>query len=86
MESIGMFEARTKFSEFIRAVAEEGRGFVITNRGEEMARLIPARPIATSERVANALKKFAAIRASVVQPLLLPGESLKDLGREGLKW
>ena len=41
MEEIGMFDAKTRFSEIARRVKETGQAVRITNRGEEMVDIAP---------------------------------------------
>jgi len=40
-KAIGIFEAKTKLAEICTAVAEDGADFVITRRGQPVARLVP---------------------------------------------
>ena len=40
---IGIFEAKTKFSEICAKVAESGVEYVVTRRGKEVARIVPAK-------------------------------------------
>lgn len=41
IEHIGMFDAKTRFSEIVRMVKETGRRVIVTNRGEEMVEIVP---------------------------------------------
>ena len=42
MKKIGSYEAKTRFSQILRAVSD-GEEFLITNHGKAVAKLIPAR-------------------------------------------
>ena len=39
MRSVGLFEAKTKFSEICRGVATSGQAVVVTHRGKPMVRI-----------------------------------------------
>jgi prevent-host-death family protein len=41
MNSVGLFEAKTKLSEICRKVSEAGQGVVITHRGKPLVRIEP---------------------------------------------
>ncbi len=41
MEEIGSYEAKTRFSQILRAVSA-GKEFLITNHGKPVAKLVPA--------------------------------------------
>ena len=53
---IGSYEAKTKLPELLRQV-KEGKSFTITNRGEAIADLIPAR-VAVSKRRREAVERM----------------------------
>ncbi len=82
MERIGMFEARTRFSEYIRA-AMAGEEFVITNRGEEVAMLSPVQRRHSPDSVEASLGRLAGIHFGNVRQ---EGESWNDFARDGQKW
>lgn len=82
MEQIGMFEARTHFSEYIRA-AMSGREFVITNRGEEVAMLSPIQRRHSLDSVQASLERLSENRLGNVKK---PNESWNDFARDGQKW
>ena len=82
MENIGMYEARTHFSEYIRA-AMAGREFVITNRGEEVAILSPVQKRHSKDSVQASLDRLSAIRFGASKK---DGESWNQFARDGLKW
>ncbi|MEI6339497.1 MAG: type II toxin-antitoxin system Phd/YefM family antitoxin [Verrucomicrobiota bacterium] len=44
MKTIGLFDAKTRLSEICREVVESGEEFVITRRGQEVARIVPPLP------------------------------------------
>jgi len=74
---IGSYEAKTRLPELLRAV-RRGKIFTITNRGEEVARLVPARTSASgdADRAAEEMKAF--MRAQPVR-----GADIKALREEG---
>jgi len=48
MKSVGLFEAKTRLSELCREVATTGEEYLITRRGQAIARIVPlalARPL-----------------------------------------
>jgi prevent-host-death family protein len=74
---IGSYEAKTRLPELLRAV-RKGKTFTITNRGEEVAMLVPAQAAksADAEAAAEAMKAF--MRAHPVR-----GIDIKALREEG---
>lgn len=44
MEEVGMFEAKTKFSEIAKRVQSTGRSVRVTNRGRPVVEIAPAKP------------------------------------------
>jgi prevent-host-death family protein len=60
---IGVYEAKTKFSEII-ARAEKGESFVVTRNGRPVARIEPAR-IVDRERARRAVEGIRRLAASV---------------------
>lgn len=87
MELIGSAEAKTHFSELLRRVSQ-GEEFIVTSRGRPAARLTQAQDKASAKSIEAVLAGFKELRSAVVArgPVLKPGESWKDLAREGLKW
>lgn len=88
MQIIGAVEAGAHLSDLLRRV-ESGEEFLLTLDSKPMARLVRAEE--HSHKIKNldrTLAEFAAIRAEIAKrgPVLKPGETLKDLAREGLKW
>jgi len=43
MEQVGMFEAKTRFSELVERVNQTGQAITVTNRGKPVAELTPVR-------------------------------------------
>jgi prevent-host-death family protein len=82
MDIIGMYEARTHFSEYIRATMA-GKEFVITNRGEEVAMLSPIQRRHNHDAVKASLDRLAALRSGSIKN---EGESWNDFARDGQKW
>lgn len=87
MEQIGSFEARTHFSELLRRVMQ-GEEFVVTMRGKPVASLVSVAPQHRSRSVHEVLDELRVMRGKIAErgPVLRPGETWKDLSREGLKW
>lgn len=56
---IGSYEAKTRLPELLRAV-RRGKAFTITNRGKEVARLVPAKASKSgdADRAAEEMKAF----------------------------
>lgn len=44
MKTIGLFDAKTRLSELCREVEETGEEFLITRRGQAIARIVPPAP------------------------------------------
>jgi prevent-host-death family protein len=59
MDTVSMSEARKRLSELVRA-AEHGESVVITRRGKEVARMVPAEP-----RARKPLPDLSDFRASL---------------------
>lgn len=77
MVKIGLYEARTHFSEIISKVSE-GNEFIITRRGIPIARLIPC------ENPSRIATKQALERAKQIRETLsLSGLKIKDLINAG---
>ena len=62
--TVGTFEAKTHLSELLERVAE-GESFVITRRGQAIARLVPARPTAAPLQIDDIVAGARALRADV---------------------
>ena len=87
MEEIGSFKARTHFGELLRRV-EKGEEFVVTMRGRPVASLTSVAPRHRPRTIGQVLEDLRVMRKEIVRrgPVLLDGETWKDLAREGLKW
>ncbi len=88
MSSVGIRELKTNTSEIVRRVREQGEVVEITHRGEVVARLIPARPIASSPEELDALwadmdrlaeEKSARIGPAAPARLTPSGEDRREL-------
>jgi prevent-host-death family protein len=74
---IGSYEAKTRLSQLLRQV-KEGQSFIITNRGEAIADLIPSAGVKNRDKVA-AVQKIAAFMLN--NPVR--GVNIKKLISEG---
>ena len=84
MESVGVFEAKTHFSEIVEKVVQRGVEYTITRHGKPIARIVPfnGRTPEQQARVGKALadlKRFAKGRS-------LGGISVRELIDEGRKY
>lgn len=73
MKAIGLFEAKTKFSEVCEAVATKGEAVVVTRRGEPLVRIEPIRnrktkPKGVWERRASYLKTHGPLTEDLTLP------------------
>jgi prevent-host-death family protein len=59
LRSVGAFEAKNKFGRLLDEV-EHGEEIVITRRGKEVARLVPARPTRSREEARAAMQRIRA--------------------------
>ena len=80
MESIGIYEAKSKLSELVER-AESGREVVITRRGKPVAKLVPADAGKVIDRAAL-FREIKALRRTIKlkKPL-----SLREI-REAIEW
>ncbi len=78
MQSIGIFEAKNKFSALIDAV-EKGEEVRITRHGKEVVRMLPVRrkPVITEEQIDRELSQIAILQASIK-----PGPGVNELRGE----
>lgn len=60
MERIGMFDAKTRFSEIVRRVRRSGKAILITSRGEVVAQIAPV-PVEPAERKKSREEAIAAV-------------------------
>ena len=87
MKEVAVYEAKTRLSELLAAV-EQGEQFVITRRGEAIARLVAAAPAAAKHsqaqaqkrRVCEALDALKRLRADTT--LDMPLRQAIELGRD----
>jgi prevent-host-death family protein len=87
MKEVAVYEAKTRLSELLAAV-ERGEQFVITRRGEAVARLVAATPAAAKraqaqghkQRVVEALDALKRLRAGTT--LDMPLRQAIELGRD----
>ena len=68
MRTIAAYEAKSKFSEILRAAAA-GEVFVITRNGRRMAELRPCPPAAKSRKRGMMKKAFGPVPADFHEPL-----------------
>ena len=82
MRQVGAFEAKTHFSELLKAV-EEGERIIIKRRGHTVALLIPASKVeesmATTVDTINTIKR---IRKGVSLGKKLSIDEMKSMGRK----
>ncbi len=76
--SIGAYDAKTRFSELIERVAE-GEEFTITRHGSPVARLVPVKKQTTVQQRREAIEKMIELS----KRLTLGRLKIKDLINEG---
>jgi prevent-host-death family protein len=66
MQSVGIYEAKTRFSALIELV-EQGEEVRITRHGKEVVRMLPMRrkPVITDEQIAQELAHIAALQSTI---------------------
>ncbi|MEJ5029800.1 MULTISPECIES: type II toxin-antitoxin system prevent-host-death family antitoxin [Comamonas] len=66
MHSVGIYEAKTRFSALVELV-EQGEEVRITRHGKEVVRMLPMRrkPVITDEQIARELAQIEALQASI---------------------
>ena len=87
MKEVAVYEAKTRLSELLAEV-EKGEQFIITRRGEAVARLVAAAPGATKrsqaqaqrQRVADAFDELKRLRTGTT--LDMPLRKAIELGRD----
>jgi prevent-host-death family protein len=57
MHEVGAFEAKNKFGHLLDLV-EQGEEVMITRRGKEVARLVPARPVVSRDEARAAVARI----------------------------
>ena len=78
MTTVGAYEAKTHFSDLLERAAQ-GEEITITRRGEEVAKLVPAKPRHSRAEVRAAMERMDRKRQGVT----LGGLRIKDLINEG---
>lgn len=66
MQSVGIYEAKTRFSALIELV-EQGEEVRITRHGKEVVRMLPVRrkPVITDEQIARELEQIQALQQTI---------------------
>jgi prevent-host-death family protein len=66
MQSVGIYEAKSRFSALIELV-EQGEEVRITRHGKEVVRMLPVRrrPVITDEQIARELEQIAALHSTI---------------------
>ena len=66
MQSVGIYEAKTRFSALIELV-EQGEEVRITRHGKEVVRMLPVRrkPVITDEQIVRELEQIQALQQTV---------------------
>ncbi|MEG0922856.1 MAG: type II toxin-antitoxin system prevent-host-death family antitoxin [Comamonas sp.] len=82
MQSVGIYEAKTRFSALIELV-EQGEEVRITRHGKEVVRMLPVRrkPVITDEQIARELEQIEALQRTIRAPVAT--DSVADLRRTG---
>lgn len=83
MQSVGIYEAKTRFSALIEAV-EQGEEVRITRHGKEVVRMLPVRrkPVITDEQIARELQQIHALQQTVRAPDATNGvAAMRQTGR-----
>ena len=82
MQSVGIYEAKTRFSALIELV-EAGEEVRITRHGKEVVRMLPVRrrPVITDEQIARELEQIQALQQTVKAPAAT--KTVVDLRQEG---
>jgi prevent-host-death family protein len=73
-ETISATEANRAFSHLLRRVREEGKAFIVTSHGEQVARLSPCR----SDDAERATAREALLRRLAAQPVIEAGRWSRD--------
>lgn len=66
MHSVGIYEAKSRFSALVELV-EQGEEVRITRHGKEVVRMLPVRrkPVITDEQIARELEQIQALQQTV---------------------
>ena len=81
MHSVGIYEAKSRFSALVELV-EQGEEVRITRHGKEVVRMLPVRrkPVITDEQIQRELGQIDALHATI-QPGPAPS-ALRSEGRQ----
>lgn len=81
MQSVGIYEAKSRFSALIELV-EQGEEVRITRHGKEVVRMLPVRrrPVITDEQIARELGQIDTLHATVRAAGDVP-DTLRRAGR-----
>ena len=82
MQSVGIYEAKTRFSALIEMV-EAGEEVRITRHGKEVVRMLPVRrrPVITDEQIARELEQIQALQQTMQAPAAM--QIVVDLRQAG---
>ena len=82
MQSVGIYEAKTRFSALIEMV-EQGEEVRITRHGKEVVRMLPVRrkPVITDEQIARELEQISALQQTVKAQATDSIANLRHTGR-----
>lgn len=83
MQSVGIYEAKTRFSALIELV-EQGEEVRITRHGKEVVRMLPVRrkPVITDEQIARELEQIQALQQTIRAPQATDSAAnLRHIGR-----
>ena len=82
MQSVGIYEAKPRFSALIEMV-EAGEEVRITRHGKEVVRMLPVRrrPVITDEQIARELEQIQALQQTMQAPVAM--QNVVDLRQTG---
>ena len=83
MQSVGIYEAKTRFSALIELV-EQGEEVRITRHGKEVVRMLPVRrrPVITDEQIARELAQIEALQQTVLASVAMDSvAAMRQAGR-----
>jgi prevent-host-death family protein len=72
MKQVGLFDAKTRFSEICDEVARLGQSVVVTRRGQPLVRIEPLAPPKKKEDVWDRRKKFEEEFGPLTEDFELP--------------
>ena len=81
MEEVGMFDAKTKFSELVERVNQTGQPITVTNRGKPVAEIVPARKTHTCQMTREEAFAQVARLWKTIEPMAK--EEIKKTIEEG---